>query len=69
MSNRGIKSVLGIIFITVMLLSGCAIKNGHKKVQMLMLIRQLSRLMRQQRVQKMNQVLRKRLLNLQMIKL
>ena len=31
MSNRGIKSVLGIIFITVMLLSGCAIKNGHKK--------------------------------------
>ncbi|MFS9255881.1 hypothetical protein QM458_03380 [Streptococcus infantis] len=31
MSNRGIKSVLGIIFITVMLLSGCAIKNSHKK--------------------------------------
>lgn len=69
MSNRGIKSVLGIIFITVMLLSGCAIKNGQKKIQMLMLIRQLPRLVRQQRVQKMNQVLRKRLLNLQMIKL
>ena len=31
MSNRGIKSVFGIIFITVMLLSGCAIKNGQKK--------------------------------------
>ena len=31
MSNRGIKSVFGIIFITVMLLGGCAIKNGQKK--------------------------------------
>ena len=31
MSNSGIKSVFGIIFITVMLLSGCAIKNGQKK--------------------------------------
>ena len=31
MSNRGIKSVFVIIFINVMLLGGCATKNGQKK--------------------------------------
>lgn len=31
MSNRGIKSVFVVIFISVMLLGGCATKNGQKK--------------------------------------